>query len=74
MAWPQWRTTLWARTSTQRPTRCFVVPGGANGVLMRIFEEIGARSENSLDQTAVRPKPWMKETLAAKKKVMGCGH
>lgn len=48
--------------------------GGANEAVMHTFDEIGIRSEESLDQAATRAKAWMEDALAQKKKVMGFGH
>ena len=41
---------------------------------MHTFDEIGIRSEESLDEAAARAKTWMEDALAHKKKVMGFGH
>lgn len=48
--------------------------GGANEAVMHTFDEIGIRSEESLDEAAARAKAWMEDALAQKKKVMGFGH
>ncbi len=48
--------------------------GGANEAVMHTFDEIGIRSEESLEQAATRAKAWMEDALAQKKKVMGFGH
>ncbi|WP_461175305.1 bifunctional 2-methylcitrate synthase/citrate synthase (plasmid) [Arthrobacter sp. Z1-9] len=48
--------------------------GGANEAVMHTFDEIGIRSEESLEEAASRAKVWMEEALAQKKKVMGFGH
>ncbi|MDJ0320432.1 bifunctional 2-methylcitrate synthase/citrate synthase [Pseudarthrobacter sp. PS3-L1] len=48
--------------------------GGANEAVMHTFDEIGIRSEESLEEAAARAKAWMEDALAAKKKVMGFGH
>ncbi len=48
--------------------------GGANEAVMHTFDEIGIRSEESLEEAATRAKAWMEEALAQKKKVMGFGH
>ncbi|MGO4859333.1 bifunctional 2-methylcitrate synthase/citrate synthase [Arthrobacter sp. 2MCAF14] len=48
--------------------------GGANEAVMHTFEEIGIRTEESLDEAAGRAKTWMEHALAQKKKVMGFGH
>ncbi|ABM10688.1 bifunctional 2-methylcitrate synthase/citrate synthase [Paenarthrobacter aurescens] len=48
--------------------------GGANEAVMHTFEEIGIRSEESLEDAAARAKSWMENALAQKKKVMGFGH
>lgn len=48
--------------------------GGANEAVMHTFDEIGIRSEESLDEAATRAKAWMEDALAQKKKVMGFGH
>ncbi len=48
--------------------------GGANEAVMHTFDEIGIRSEESLEEAATRAKAWMEDALAQKKKVMGFGH
>ena len=48
--------------------------GGANEAVMHTFDEIGIRSEESLEEAAARAKAWMEDALAQKKKVMGFGH
>jgi 2-methylcitrate synthase len=48
--------------------------GGANEAVMHTFEEIGIRSDESLEDAAARAKAWMEDALAQKKKVMGFGH
>ncbi len=48
--------------------------GGANEAVMHTFDEIGIRSEESLEEAASRAKTWMEDALAQKKKVMGFGH
>ncbi len=48
--------------------------GGANEAVMHTFEEIGIRTEESLEEAAGRAKTWMEHALAQKKKVMGFGH
>lgn len=48
--------------------------GGANEAVMRTFDEIGIRPEESLDEAAVRARNWMETALAQKKKIMGFGH
>jgi 2-methylcitrate synthase len=48
--------------------------GGANEAVMHTFEEIGIRTEESLEEAAARAKAWMEHALANKKKVMGFGH
>ncbi len=48
--------------------------GGANEAVMHTFDEIGIRTEESLDEAAARAKAWMEDALAQKKKVMGFGH
>ncbi|MGF4046143.1 bifunctional 2-methylcitrate synthase/citrate synthase [Paenarthrobacter nitroguajacolicus] len=48
--------------------------GGANEAVMHTFDEIGIRSEESLQEAATRAKAWMEDALAQKKKVMGFGH
>jgi 2-methylcitrate synthase len=48
--------------------------GGANEAVMRTFDEIGIRSEESLEEAAARAKAWMEDALAQKKKIMGFGH
>jgi 2-methylcitrate synthase len=48
--------------------------GGANEAVMHTFDEIGIRSEETLDAAAARAKAWMEDALAQKKKVMGFGH
>jgi citrate synthase/2-methylcitrate synthase len=48
--------------------------GGANEAVMHTFDEIGIRSEESLEEAAARAKAWMEDALAKKKKVMGFGH
>ncbi|MEO5781490.1 MULTISPECIES: bifunctional 2-methylcitrate synthase/citrate synthase [Arthrobacter] len=48
--------------------------GGANEAVMHTFDEIGIRSEESLEEAATRAKAWMVDALAQKKKVMGFGH
>ncbi|WP_159701290.1 bifunctional 2-methylcitrate synthase/citrate synthase [Arthrobacter sp. 18067] len=48
--------------------------GGANEAVMHTFDEIGIRSEESLEEAATRARAWMEDALAHKKKVMGFGH
>jgi 2-methylcitrate synthase len=48
--------------------------GGANEAVMHTFDEIGIRTEESLEEAAARAKAWMEDALAQKKKVMGFGH
>ncbi|MBT2547458.1 bifunctional 2-methylcitrate synthase/citrate synthase [Arthrobacter sp. ISL-65] len=48
--------------------------GGANEAVMHTFDEIGIRSEESLEEAATRAKAWMDDALAQKKKIMGFGH
>ncbi len=48
--------------------------GGANEAVMHTFDEIGIRSEESLEEAATRARAWMEDALAQKKKVMGFGH
>ncbi|MFF2844632.1 bifunctional 2-methylcitrate synthase/citrate synthase [Paenarthrobacter sp. NPDC057981] len=48
--------------------------GGANEAVMHTFDEIGIRTEESLEDAASRAKTWMEDALARKKKVMGFGH
>src|SRR5215207_769421 len=48
--------------------------GGANEAVMHTFDEIGIRSEETLEEAAARAKAWMEDALAQKKKVMGFGH
>ncbi|XAS74111.1 bifunctional 2-methylcitrate synthase/citrate synthase [Micrococcaceae bacterium Sec5.1] len=48
--------------------------GGANEAVMHTFEEIGIRSEESLEKAAARARAWMEDALAQKKKIMGFGH
>jgi len=48
--------------------------GGANEAVMHTFDEIGVRSEESMEEAAVRARAWMENALAQKKKVMGFGH
>ncbi|MBO1268554.1 bifunctional 2-methylcitrate synthase/citrate synthase [Arthrobacter cavernae] len=48
--------------------------GGANEAVMHTFDEIGIRSEESLEEAAARARAWMEGALAQKKKVMGFGH
>ncbi|WP_028266093.1 bifunctional 2-methylcitrate synthase/citrate synthase [Arthrobacter sp. MA-N2] len=48
--------------------------GGANEAVMHTFDEIGIRTEESLEDAAARAKAWMEDALAQKKKVMGFGH
>ncbi|WP_142062323.1 bifunctional 2-methylcitrate synthase/citrate synthase [Pseudarthrobacter sp. B4EP4b] len=48
--------------------------GGANEAVMHTFDEIGIRTEESLEEAATRAKAWMEDALAQKKKVMGFGH
>ncbi|WP_223937538.1 bifunctional 2-methylcitrate synthase/citrate synthase [Arthrobacter sp. StoSoilB5] len=48
--------------------------GGANEAVMHTFDEIGIRTEESLEDAAARARTWMEEALAHKKKVMGFGH
>lgn len=48
--------------------------GGANEAVMHTFDEIGIRSQESLEEAAARAKAWMENALARKKKVMGFGH
>ncbi|MBT2565223.1 bifunctional 2-methylcitrate synthase/citrate synthase [Arthrobacter sp. ISL-85] len=48
--------------------------GGANEAVMHTFDEIGIRSEESLEEAAARATAWMEDALAHKKKVMGFGH
>jgi 2-methylcitrate synthase len=48
--------------------------GGANEAVMHTFDEIGIRTEDTLEEAAARAKAWMEDALAQKKKVMGFGH
>lgn len=48
--------------------------GGANEAVMHTFDEIGIRSEESMEEAATRARSWMEEALAQKKKIMGFGH
>jgi citrate synthase/2-methylcitrate synthase len=48
--------------------------GGANEAVMHTFDEIGIRSEETLEEAAARARSWMEEALAQKKKIMGFGH
>lgn len=48
--------------------------GGANEAVMHTFDEIGIRTEETLEEAAARAKAWMEDALAEKKKVMGFGH
>ncbi|MBT2512027.1 bifunctional 2-methylcitrate synthase/citrate synthase [Arthrobacter sp. ISL-30] len=48
--------------------------GGANEAVMHTFDEIGIRSEETLEEAATRAKAWMENALAQKKKIMGFGH
>jgi 2-methylcitrate synthase len=48
--------------------------GGANEAVMHTFDEIGIRTEESLEEAATRAKAWMEDALAQKKKIMGFGH
>ncbi|MBT2248209.1 bifunctional 2-methylcitrate synthase/citrate synthase [Arthrobacter sp. BHU FT2] len=48
--------------------------GGANEAVMHTFDEIGIRTDESLEQAAARARAWMEDALANKKKVMGFGH
>lgn len=48
--------------------------GGANEAVMHTFEEIGIRTDETLEEAAARAKAWMEDALAQKKKVMGFGH
>ncbi|MFE4080394.1 bifunctional 2-methylcitrate synthase/citrate synthase [Paenarthrobacter sp. YIM B13468] len=48
--------------------------GGANEAVMHTFDEIGIRSEEAMEEAAVRARAWMEDALAQKKKVMGFGH
>ena len=48
--------------------------GGANEAVMRTFDEIGIRSNESFEEATLRAKTWMEHALANKKKVMGFGH
>ncbi len=48
--------------------------GGANEAVMHTFDEIGIRTEETLEEAAVRAKAWMANALARKKKIMGFGH
>ncbi|MCA4132823.1 bifunctional 2-methylcitrate synthase/citrate synthase [Arthrobacter sp. M4] len=48
--------------------------GGANEAVMHTFDEIGIRTEETLEEAAVRAKAWMANALAQKKKIMGFGH
>ncbi|WP_026554366.1 bifunctional 2-methylcitrate synthase/citrate synthase [Arthrobacter sp. 35W] len=48
--------------------------GGANEAVMHTFDEIGIRSEESLEEAATRARAWMKDAVDHKKKVMGFGH
>jgi 2-methylcitrate synthase len=48
--------------------------GGANEAVMRTFEELGVRADESAEDAEARAKAWMDDALAQKKKVMGFGH
>jgi 2-methylcitrate synthase len=48
--------------------------GGANEAVMHTFDEIGIRTEDTLEEASARAKAWMEDALAQKKKVMGFGH
>lgn len=48
--------------------------GGANEAVMRTFDEIGIRAEESREEAAERARSWMEQALADKRKVMGFGH
>ncbi|MGX1163605.1 2-methylcitrate synthase [Pseudarthrobacter sp. SLBN-100] len=48
--------------------------GGANEAVMHTFNEIGIRSEESMEEAAARARTWMEDALRQKKKVMGFGH
>jgi citrate synthase/2-methylcitrate synthase len=48
--------------------------GGANEAVMHTFNEIGIRSEETLEEAAARARAWMENALAQKKKIMGFGH
>ncbi|MBD2763439.1 bifunctional 2-methylcitrate synthase/citrate synthase [Kocuria sp. cx-116] len=48
--------------------------GGANEAVMRTFEELGIRKDESAEDAEKRAKEWMDQALAEKKKVMGFGH
>ncbi|MDV5999425.1 bifunctional 2-methylcitrate synthase/citrate synthase [Kocuria rhizophila] len=48
--------------------------GGANEAVMRTFEELGIRKEETAEEAEKRAKEWMDQALAEKKKVMGFGH
>lgn len=48
--------------------------GGANEAVMHTFDEIGIRSEETLEEAAARARTWMDNALAQKKKIMGFGH